>query len=76
MPDGGVKLVPVPMLSATSDPGTTMLPPGAVDAGRASSTTGGTVKLPSLARAVQVKPTVVVVAAVVPKAVLAPAMVT
>jgi hypothetical protein len=53
-----------------------VLPGAAAEAGSPSSTTAGTVKVPSLTRAVQVKLTVVVVAAVLPYAVLEPAMAT
>jgi hypothetical protein len=45
-------------------------------AGSASSTIGGTVKLPSLTRAVQVKDTVTVLVAVAPYAVLSPVIAT
>src|SRR5579864_6372107 len=55
-------------------PGTAVVEP--LDGGSASSTTGGTVKLPSLTRAVQVKDTLTLCAAVAPKKVLLPPIVT
>src|SRR5690348_13762482 len=67
----------VPTCATTRLPGTAKAAPGAAAVGGiASKTTGGTVKLPSEMRAVQVNETVAVVAAVAPVKVLSPDMVT